>query len=120
MEAVAPAGVGLVFDRVSSGEKPTHGLSVLKPGGELVSTLNNGQHLGFAGINSQYVLVEPNALRQDELRRLADAGEPQVRGAVRVNKGGHAELIEASLPLHMGVRNEAVEMLRQAQHDRIY
>ena len=78
MKAVAPAGVGLVFDRVSSGETLTHSLSVLKPGGALVSTLNNGQHLGFAGINSQYVLVEPNALRQDELRRLADAGKPQV------------------------------------------
>ena len=78
MEAAAPAGVGLVFNRVSSGETPTHSLLVLKPGGALVFTLNNGQHLGFAGINSQYVLVEPNALRQDERRRLADAGKPQV------------------------------------------
>ena len=78
MEAAALAGVGLGFDRVSSGETPTRSLSVLKPGGALVSTLNNGQHLGFAGINSQYVLVEPNSLRQDELRRLADAGKPQV------------------------------------------
>ena len=78
MEAAAPAGVGLVFNRVISGETPTHGLSVLEPGGALVSTLNNGQHLGFAGINFQYVLVEPNALRQNELQRLADAGKPQV------------------------------------------
>ena len=77
MEAAAPAGVGLVFDCIISSETPLS-WSVLKPGGELVSTLNNGQHLGFAGINSQYVLTEPNALRQDELRRLADAGKPQV------------------------------------------
>ena len=85
MEAAAPAGVGLDFDRVSSGETPTHGWSFLKPGGALVSILNNGQHLGFVGINPQYVLVEPNALRQDELRRLTDASKPQVRGAVRVS-----------------------------------
>jgi hypothetical protein len=30
---------------------------------------------------------------------------------------GHAELVEASLPLRMGSFNEAGEMLRQAQHD---
>ena len=78
MKAAAPAGVGLVFDRVSSGETPTHSLSVLKPGGALVFTLNNSQHLGFAGINPQYVLMEPNSLRQNELRRLADVGKPQV------------------------------------------
>jgi hypothetical protein len=29
----------------------------------------------------------------------------------------HAELVEASLPQRLGSSNEAVEMLRQAQHD---
>ena len=32
-------------------------------------------------------------------------------------KGRHAELVEASLPLHCNDAEEAVEMLRQAQHD---
>jgi hypothetical protein len=30
----------------------------------------------------------------------------------------HAELVEASLPLHQELLNGAIEMLRQAQHDR--
>ena len=36
----------------------------------------------------------------------------------KIIQNGHAELVEASLPLRLSRCNEAVEMLRQAQHDR--
>jgi len=35
----------------------------------------------------------------------------------RKSYSGHAELVEASLPLRYELFNEAGEMLRQAQHD---
>ncbi|TGE14141.1 hypothetical protein [Hymenobacter elongatus] len=40
-----------------------------------------------------------------------------VREVWKLTSARHAELAEASLPLRSGLFNEAVEMLRQAQHD---
>lgn len=72
VKALFPEGVDLIVDCVS-GDTLKQSLSALKPGGRLVSIINQGQDLD-PGIDFQYVFVEPNSLHLDHLRDLADSG----------------------------------------------
>ncbi|ARS35425.1 NADP-dependent oxidoreductase [Pontibacter actiniarum] len=76
VKAVAPDGVDLIFD-CASGETLQQSLLALKPSGKLVSILNQGEGLD-AGIDFQYVFVEPNARQLQHLQELADAGQLKV------------------------------------------
>jgi NADPH:quinone reductase-like Zn-dependent oxidoreductase len=76
VKALFPEGVDLILD-CASGETLQQSLSALKPGGKLVSILNQGRGLDPA-INFQYVFVEPNSLQLYHLRDLADSGQLKV------------------------------------------
>jgi NADPH:quinone reductase-like Zn-dependent oxidoreductase len=76
VKALFPEGVDLILDCIS-GDTLQQSLSALKPGGKLVSILNQGKDLDPA-IDFQFVFVEPNSLHLDHLRDLADSGQLKV------------------------------------------
>lgn len=77
VQQLVPQGVDLIFD-AASGETLQQSLTALKPGGTLVSILNQGQDIDKENIHFHYVFVEPNALELEHLAQLADAGKLKV------------------------------------------
>jgi NADPH:quinone reductase-like Zn-dependent oxidoreductase len=69
--ADAGAGVDLVFD-TAGGERLERSLSLLRPGGRLVSIATEPPQAH--GIESTYFVVEPSRMQLLELARLADLG----------------------------------------------
>ncbi|RAU81813.1 NADP-dependent oxidoreductase [Pontibacter arcticus] len=76
VKAILPEGVDLIFD-CASGETLTQSLEALKPGGKLVSILNQGQDLDKS-IDFTYVFVEPNSKQLEHMRQLAEDGKLNV------------------------------------------
>jgi NADPH:quinone reductase-like Zn-dependent oxidoreductase len=75
----AIGSVDLVFDTVG-GDRLVHSLSVLEPGGRLVSVAEEPPHAACAdhGVDCTFFIVEPNRNQLGELARLADQGQLQV------------------------------------------
>jgi NADPH:quinone reductase-like Zn-dependent oxidoreductase len=73
---IAPEGVHLIFD-AASGQTLVRSLGALKPGGRLVSILNQGKNLP-QGIDFKYVFVEPNSVQLTALAELAEEGKLKV------------------------------------------
>jgi NADPH:quinone reductase-like Zn-dependent oxidoreductase len=75
----AIGSVDLVFDTVG-GDRLVHSLSVLEPGGRLVSVAEEPPHAACAdhGVDCTFFIVEPNRNQLDELARFADQGQLQV------------------------------------------
>ena len=75
----AIGSVDLVFDTVG-GDRLVHSLSVLEPGGRLVSVAEEPPHAACAdhGVDCTFFIVEPNRNQLDELARLADQNQLQV------------------------------------------
>ena len=75
--AIAP--VNLVFDTVG-GDRLVRSLSILEPGGRLVSVAEEPPHGISAdhGVDCSFFIVEPNRDQLDELARLADHGQLRV------------------------------------------
>ncbi len=71
-----PDGVELIFD-CASGATLQQSLAALKPGGKLVSILNQGKDLD-PSLHFEYVFVEPNSLQLDHLRELTETGQLKV------------------------------------------
>lgn len=75
---VAPVGIDLLFDAVS-GDTVTQSLTVLKPGGRLVSVLNDGKQLVLpAGVQFTHLFARLSIPDLEHLRDLAEAGHLQV------------------------------------------
>jgi NADPH:quinone reductase-like Zn-dependent oxidoreductase len=75
----AIGSVDLVFDTVG-GDRLVHSLSVLEPGGRLVSVAEEPPHAACAdhGVDCTFFIVEPNRNQLGELARLADQGQLHV------------------------------------------
>jgi NADPH:quinone reductase-like Zn-dependent oxidoreductase len=75
----AIGSVDLVFDTVG-GDRLVHSLSVLEPGGRLVSVAEEPPHAACAdhGFDCTFFIVEPNRNQLGELARLADQGQLHV------------------------------------------
>lgn len=75
--AIAP--VNLVFD-TAGGDRLVRSLSMLEPGGRLVSVAEELPHGICAdhGVDCSFFIVEPNRTELDELARLADLGQLRV------------------------------------------
>jgi NADPH:quinone reductase-like Zn-dependent oxidoreductase len=75
----AIGSVDLVFDTVG-GDRLVHSLSVLEPGGRLVSVAEEPPHAACAdhGVDCTFFIVEPNRNQLGELARLADHGQLHV------------------------------------------
>lgn len=75
--AIAP--VNLVFD-TAGGDRLVRSLSMLEPGGRLVSVAEELPHGICAdhGVDCSFFIVEPNRTELDELARLADQGQLRV------------------------------------------
>jgi len=75
--AIAP--VNLVFD-TAGGDRLVRSLSILEPGGRLISVAEEPPHGICAdhGVDCSFFIVEPNRNQLDELARLADQGQLRV------------------------------------------
>jgi len=73
------APVNLVFDTVG-GDRLVHSLSVLEPGGRLVSVAEEPPPAMCAehGVEGNFFIVEPDRNQLEELARLADQGQLRV------------------------------------------
>lgn len=98
VKAIAPDGVDIIFDCVS-GETLDQSLPALKPGGKLVSILNQGEHLD-PGIDFSYVFVEPNSSQLDHLREMAEDGQLKVHVSKTYSLDETAEAMKQIQTLH--------------------
>ncbi|GAB3168223.1 NADP-dependent oxidoreductase [Telluribacter humicola] len=95
---IYPEGVDLIFD-CTSGESLQQSLVALKPGGTLVSILNQGQDLD-PSINFRFVFVEPHATQLYALRELAEAGKLKVHVSKTYSLDEAPEALEQVYTLH--------------------